>query len=487
MFKPAARRPTEAGLMATLLDSRPAIAPTRGLLTVLLVGQAMATMDGSILTIMAETVRRDLPTSDPGLRLILAGYLFAFAVLVVTGARLGDRWGHRTAFLAGLVGFTLASLGCGLAPNTATLVVTRVAQGAAGALMVPQVLSLIQLRYTGARRARAIGLYSMVLALGVSLGQFVGGLIVRLDPGGTGWRAAFLVNGPIGAVLFLVAYRRLRAGRRSDRPPALDLGGVALLSAAMVAVLAPMVFGPEAHWPLWTFVSFGVGFAGLVVFVWYEQRLIDRGGAPLLDLRAVTPAGVKAALLACMLIMGGYFAFVLVLTLDLQTGHGFSALGAAVAFVPYSAGFATASLTWARLPAPARRWLPMAGPLAFAAGALGIGLLAGHGWPALATSPLLFLAGAGHAGTFSPLVGWVVERAGPAYASAVSALTTTAPQLAATLTLAGIGGLYLSAPPGAGLPRVALALVVILVTCLSCTLFAMTRGPSTADPPPATA
>jgi hypothetical protein len=309
----------------------------------------------------------------------------------------------------------------------------------------------------------------------------VGGVIVSLDPGGTGWRAAFLVNGPIGLVLFLYAYPRLRAIRPTGRPPALDLGGVAILSAAMVAVLAPLIFGPEAHWPLWTVASFGAGVAGLAVFVWYEWRLIGRDGAPLLDLRAVTPAGVKAALLGCVLIMGAYFAFVLVLTLDLQTGHGFSALGAAVAFVPYSTGFATASLTWARLPAPARRLLPVLGPLAFAAGVFGVGVLAGTGWPAVATSPLLFLAGAGHAGTFSPLVAWVVERAGPGYASAVSALTTTAPQLAATLTLAGIGGLYLSAPPGAGLPRVSLALGIILMTCLACTLFAMTRRPSTAE------
>src|SRR5262245_8404110 len=242
--------------METLLDPRErSTAPGRGLLTVLLVGQAMATMDGSILVILANSIRRDLPASDTGLRLILSGYLFAFAVLVVTGARLGDRWTHRTAFLCGLTGFTLASLACGLAPNTATLVVARVAQGAAGALMVPQVLSLIQLRFAGAARARAIGLYSMVLALGVGLGQLVGGLIVTLDPGGSGWRAAFLVNGPVGLVLYVAARNGLRPGSDAGRRPALDLGGVARLSAAMIAVVLPLVSGPESNWPLWTLVS----------------------------------------------------------------------------------------------------------------------------------------------------------------------------------------------------------------------------------------
>jgi MFS family permease len=457
----------------TRVPTTPPDAPARGLLAVLLVGQAMATMDGSILTIMADTVRRDLPASDSGLRLILAGYLLAFAVLVVTGARLGDRWGHRRAFLGGLIGFTFASLACGLAPDTTALVAARVAQGVAGALMVPQVLSLIQIRFTGEGRARAIGRYSMVLALGVSLGQLVGGVIVTLDPAGSAWRWAFLVNVPIGIVLFLVASPLLRSPRAATRP-ALDLGGVALLSAAMVAVLVPLVFGPEAHWPLWTYGSFGVGGLGLVLFVWYERRLIDRDGAPLLDLRALRPAGVLAGLGSCVLIMGGYFGFVLVLTLDLQIGHGFSALGAAAAFVPYSAGFATVSLSWPRLPGPVRRVLPVAGPVAFAVGVFGLGLLAAS-WPVPATIPLLFLAGAGHAATFSPLVGWVVERVGPRFASAISALTTTAPQLAGALAFAGIGGLYLSAPPGAGLARVGVALGVILVVCIGCVLYAVTR------------
>src|SRR5262249_51621503 len=157
---------------------------------------------------------------------------------------------------------------------------------------------------------------------------------------------------------------------------------------------------------------------------------------------------------------------------DLQIEHGYSPLGAGLAFVPYAAGFATASLTWTRL-RPDRRWLlPVAGPLAFAAGVAGTALLGGPVAPAL---PLLFLAGLGHAATFSPLVGTVVERAGPGYASSVSALTTTAPQLAAVLSYAGIGGLYLSAPPGTALPRVGLAIGLIVVACFGCVLYATRR------------
>jgi MFS family permease len=175
--------------------------------------------------------------------------------------------------------------------------------------------------------------------------------------------------------------------------------------------------------------------------------------------------------------MGAYFGFVLALTLDLQVHRGFRPLGAALAFVPYSAGFATVSLTWTRLSAAGRRRLSVAGPVAFAVGVAGFGLLPGSGWPVLVASPLLLLAGAGHAATYSPLVGWVVERVGPGYASAVSALTTTAPPLAAVVSYAGIGGLYLTAPPGTGPARVGLVLGVILVTCLACVLYATSRRP----------
>jgi MFS family permease len=465
MFKPTLTPPAEAG------DVRTTINQGRGLLVVLLVGQAMATMDGSILVILADSIRIDLPASDSGLRLILSGYLLAFAVLVVTGARLGDRWGQRRAFLVGLTGFTLASLVCGLAPDTATLVTARVAQGMAGALMVPQVLSVIQLQFTGPRRARAIGLYSMVLALGVSLGQLLGGLIVTIDPGGAGWRAAFLINVPVGLVLYPLAARGLRAVHATGRP-ALDVGGVGILSAAMIGIVVPLVFGPEAHWPLWTFVLLLLGAAGLAVFVWYERWLSRRGGAPLLDLDAVRLPDVRAALASCVLIMGAYFGFVLVFTLDLQIEHGYSPLGAALAFVPYASGFATASLTWTRI-APERRWLlPLMGPIAFAVGVAGTALLGGPVLPAL---PLLFLAGLGHAGTFSPLVGTVVERVGPGYASAVSALTTTAPQIAAVLSYAGIGGLYLTSPPGTALPRVGLTIGLIVLACFGCVIYAVRR------------
>ena len=190
----------------------------RLLLTIVLAGQFMAILDVTIVNVAISTIQHDLGASGAAMQLVVGGYTIAYAVLLVTGARLGDLGGHRRLFLAGLGLFTLASLACGLAPNTGTLIAFRLAQGAGAALMVPQVLSLIQRSFDGAGRARALSVYATVIAGAAVTGQIVGGILVDLDIAGTGWRPVFLVNVPIGVVLLLAGARWLPAdGHRTAR------------------------------------------------------------------------------------------------------------------------------------------------------------------------------------------------------------------------------------------------------------------------------
>lgn len=168
-------------------------------LVILLVGQAMAVMDGSILVVAAPSLRADLHASGAELQLVVAMYTMAFAALVVTGARLGDILGRSRAFGLGLATFTAASLIGGLAPTSSVLIGARALQGAAAALMTPQVLSIIQTTFAGERRARAIGAYSMILAVGVAVGQIVGGLLVTAHLLSDAWRPALLLKAPSGS------------------------------------------------------------------------------------------------------------------------------------------------------------------------------------------------------------------------------------------------------------------------------------------------
>ncbi|MCW2915071.1 MAG: transporter [Actinomycetia bacterium] len=418
-------------------------APAGVLLAVLLTGQTMASMDGSIVTVALPSIQRDLGASGAALQLIVSGYLLTLGVLIVTGARLGDLLGHRRAFLVGLAGFTGASLLCGLAPTAPMLVVARVGQAAAAALMIPQVFSLIQLRFAGLALRRAIGLYSTVLALGVAIGQIIGGLVVGADLFGLSWRPAFLINVPVGGMLTIAGMRWLPWAERTARR--FDLTGVGLLTVAMAALVTPLVFGRQYGWQLWTWLSLLTGAGLLAVFKRFERLVADRGGLPLLDLDVLRPRGVKPGLVACLLVMGCYTAFLFAFTLHLQEHLGFGPFGAGLAFVPYASGFAALSLTWTRLPDRVQTALPVVGPLLFATIAVIMAEVFADGWTPGPLAPLLFAAGVGHAAGYSPLIAQLSAVVGHERASALSALNSTGPMLASVMAIAGLGSLYLAA------------------------------------------
>lgn len=169
---PLRSRSADCGGMSTTTvtpvaaPARPATSRPGLVLFVLLLGQFMAILDVSIVNVAVPTIRTDLATSGAGLQLIVAGYTISYAVLLVTGARLGDRFGASRAYRSGLALFTLASLACGLAPTAGALIAFRVVQGVGAAVMMPQIMSLIQRTFTGAARARALSLYAAVIACG---------------------------------------------------------------------------------------------------------------------------------------------------------------------------------------------------------------------------------------------------------------------------------------------------------------------------------
>ena len=407
------------------------------MLTLLLIGQLLASMDASILTVAMPQIQRELDASPTMLQAIFAAYTFTFGVLVVTGARLGDDRGHGNMFLAGLAGFTASSLVCGLAPGPEVLLIGRLVQGACGALMTPQTLQVIQRRFDGDARAKAVGLYALILSLGVLAGQLVGGVIVTA----AGWRWALLVNVPAGAVLLIAAHRALR-GEPSGRGKPLDAPGVVLLTAAMALILVPLLLGREQGWPLWVWPSVAAGLAGMLLFGHVERTRT----APLLDV-TVLP-GVRRGLVTVVGVMGSYAALLFSLTLHLQDDLGFTPLEAGLAFAPYAAGFATLSLTWRRLPP-----LGPAGPLALGVGAL---LVAGLEWSAL-SELLLFIAGAGHAAGYGPVVAATVAGVKPEHAPEASALLTTGSLLANALAIATLGSVYVAGgllPTAAGIAAV---------------------------------
>jgi MFS family permease len=413
-------------------------------LVVLLVGQAMASMDASILVVAAPSIRSSLHASGAELELIVVAYTLAFGALVVTGARLGDVLGRRRAFVLGLGGFTVCSLVGGLAPDPTLLIAARGLQGGAAALMTPQVLSIIQVQFDGEPRARAIGAYSMILAVGVAAGQILGGLLVTAHLLAAAWRPALLLNAPIGAPLLLAARRVLPAMSPVDEQR-LDLNGAGLLAVTMLALVVPLSFGRAYGWPSWSWLCLAACVVAGSSFIAHEWLVRLRGGEPLLDLGLFRAQRIAAGVIAVLLVMSCYAGFLVSLTLHLQGGLGFSPLRAGATFAIYAAGFATASLTWTRAGGAARDRLPVLGPLLMGTALLGIGLSTdGRGWSPALTTPLLFAAGLGHACGFSPLTDRLAAAVPDREAAQLSGLLLTASLVGQVVGIAAFVGVYLS-------------------------------------------
>ncbi|MFE6483910.1 MFS transporter [Streptomyces sp. NPDC057757] len=417
------------------------------LLAVVLAAQFMALLDVFIVNVAVPTIGSELHASGAALQLVVAGYTIAYAVLLITGARLGDRLGHRRVYLAGLALFTAASLACGLAQGTGELIAFRLVQGAGSAVMIPQVLSLIQRNFAGEARARALGAYAAVLATGAAAGQVLGGVLVSADLFGTGWRPVFLVNVPVGLVLLAVGRRVLPADdvRALERSRGLDLPGLVLLAAAVSLFTVPLVLGQEEDWPLWSWLSLGAAAVCFALFCLYESRLARRGGAPLIAPGVLRHPGVGLAVFRLLAVMAVNVGFLFTLTLHIQGGLGYSALRAGLTFAPTAVVFGLVGLTWRNWPASWQRVLIPAGFALAAASVIGVGQVLKDGGDG---GPLLYVAfagvGVGLALGFSPTLTKALATVRAEDAADASGLLATVTQIGQLMGVAAFGTLFLN-------------------------------------------
>ncbi len=415
-------------------------------LLVLLTGQFMANVDIAVVNVAAPTIHTDLHTGNGQLQLVVSGFVLAYAMLLITGARLGAMYGFRRVFLIGAGGFTLASLACGLAMDPISLMIARFAQGAAAGLMVPQVLTGIQTMFSGERRARALGYYTLALSGGAVVGQILGGVLVWADLFGSSWRPIFLINVPIGAALVAAAARTLPRGDR-DPGQRLDLRGVVLLSLTVTFAVLPLVLGRESSWPAWTWVCLAASPAGLVWFVEAQRRIARRHGSPLVNLDVLRRPAIRWGLLSWAATVSTYFATLFVLALYLQRGVGRSPLFSGFALVSWVAAFGVAGPLLRRLPdrlsRPARA--AAGGALILAAAYAGIATaLALHQLTDPTLVALLGLGGFGLGTTFTALMAHMTANVPTANATDLSGLIPTNTQLAGVFGVTVFGAGYLA-------------------------------------------
>ena len=432
-------------------------------LVILLLAAFMNLLDVSIVNIAIPSIQRDLHASYADVQWALAGYTLAYALVLITGGRLGDTFGRKRMFLIGVTGFTIMSALCGAAQSPGQLIAFRVVQGAMGAIMVPQVLAVIQVIFPPRERIKALAGFGVTAGLGTVSGPLLGGLLIQHNLFGLTWRPIFLINVPVG-ILAVVASAVLVRESRSPRPPRLDPVGVGLVTAALLLLLYPLVEGRQLGWPGWTFVSMAAAVPMFALFVWYEQVKDRRDGSPLVPPRLFREREFSVGMAIAMTFFLGIASFGLVLTLFLQIGLGFTPLHAGLTFLPFSAGILISSGAAARLAPRFGRGVTMAGALIIAAGMVGMIAAVHHYGPAVTTwelVPGLLAAGLGLGTVIAPLADIVLARVPQQDAGSASGVFNTGLQLGNSIGIAVIGVIFfamLGAQSGAAADTVAPAL-----------------------------
>jgi EmrB/QacA subfamily drug resistance transporter len=382
------------------------------------------------------------------------GYALTFAIGLVTGGRLGDIYGRRRMFLLGVAGFALASLLCGLAPTSGTLVAARLLQGGCAALMIPQGFGIIRSAFGPDEVGKAFALFGPVIGLSAVLGPVLGGVLVEADLLGTGWRSIFLVNLPL-AVAALVAGRRLLPESRAERPPTLDLPGAALATLAAGLLVYPLIQGREDGWPAWTFASMAVALGVLAVFVVVERRRERAGVSPLVMMSLFRKRAFSAGLACALVFFAGMIGLMLAFSLYLQLGLGYGAAHAGLAFVPWSLGTAIGAGLGAGLLGPrlGRPTLHI-GAVVMAAGALGmIAVVAatGTGMSVWQIAGPELLMGAGMGMLLAPLFDFVLAGVEEDEVGSASGVLNATQQLSGAIGIAAIGTVFFSVLASAGI------------------------------------
>ncbi len=429
--------------MTTLLPERPATAGAAtvgwGPLAVVLAGTFVTYLDFFIVNVALPSIGTDLHAGSSSLSLVVAGYGLTFAAGMITGGRLGDLFGRRRMFAVGLVLFTLMSAACGLAPTPGTLIVARVLQGVAGALLTPQVLAILGTTYEGKRRASAFAAYGFVMGIAAVAGQLLGGALIQADIAGLDWRSIFLINVPVGLVT--LPFVRVVPESRGGGHRRLDLAGTVLGTTAVAALVLPLAEGREHHWPLWTWVLLAAAPLLGAAFVGRQRRLAARGGAPLIDLAVFRVRALNVGSLAGLAFGMVCASFFFVLALYLQVGRGYSALASGAIFGFVGAGYLGAMVTATRAHARLGRQVLTLGALTVAVGC-GLLVAAARTAPVAELAPGLLLVGAGIGYVLVPLSATALSGVDARHAGGAAGVLATAQQVGGALGVAVLGSVF---------------------------------------------
>jgi EmrB/QacA subfamily drug resistance transporter len=405
----------------------------------------MDLLDSTIVNVAIPSIQNNLGASYATIQWLVAGYALTFALLLITGGRMGDVFGYKKLFLFGVCGFTVASLLTGIAPNPGFLVAARLLQGAMAALMVPQVMSLMQVMYKPEERSSIMGLFGMLGGLAASLGPIIGGLLIKANIFGWDWRPIFLINLPVGIFALLAGIKYLPEGK-SEHPLHLDIKGTFLIIVALSLLVFPLIEGRDLDWPVWSLLMMAASIPALFLFGWYENRKHKRDKSALVVPSLFSKRTFVSGLILNVILESVMIGYFLTVTLVMQIGLGYSPIKAALTGIPTAFGMSFSFIVLGqKLIRKFGRYVISIGCLLFASGLIYTTWLITH--YGLSTHPWqfipgLFCTGMGLALIMAPIFSAALQDVDPSHAGSASGVLNAVQQVGGAIGIAVIGVIF---------------------------------------------
>jgi MFS family permease len=372
------------------------------------------------------------------------GYTLAFALLLIAGGRLGDAFGYRRLFLIGVAGFMVSSILVGSAWDADSLIAARFIQGGAAALMVPQVLSVVQLLYKADERVRVNGMLGGLSLLATTLAPIATGLLIKANIAGSSWRPIFLINVPVCLLALALAGRILPAGR-SEKPVTVDVVGTVLVTVAMGLLVFPSIQSQDLASSPGMVVVMIASLPVFALFAWWQLRRARSGRSPLVLPSLFKDRAFGVGLAVSLLFFATIICFGLTFNLVLQLGHGFSAIHTVLVsfFVLLGVLPTVGVLTKSVIPALGK-WSLVIGSVVAAIGITGVGLITDHVTSSLTwyVAPALVVMGVGMGLVSAPLMPYVLSGVDPKDAGSASGAANAVQQIGGALGIALIGAVF---------------------------------------------
>lgn len=290
-----------------------------------IIGSGVVFLDGSVVNLALPSIGRDLHVGFAGLQWIIDGYLLSLSALILLGGSLGDIIGRKRIYSLGIIGFALASVLCGFAPNSSVLIAMRILQGVFGAMMVPGALAIINTNFSASERGKAIGQWTAWTSAIIAIGPLIGGTLI--DHGS--WRLIFFINVPLLIVCYLLGAKAIEESKDS-RVRRVDTSGALLAMVALGALTYGLIEGPNMHWNVLSLSAIAVGAALFALFIWFEHRNKD----PMLELALFKSRNFTGANISTFAMYGALGGFFFALVIYLQNTVGFTSLQAGLSTLP---------------------------------------------------------------------------------------------------------------------------------------------------------